>query len=82
MLYIILETQTYNDGNVGTLINSYADKNEAESQYHKVLMAAAISNVPMHTCFMLTPDGYVIKSECYRHEAEEAQDEGQADGNL
>ena len=81
-MYIILELQTYNDGTVGTLINSYADKNEAESQYHRVLMAAAISDVPLHTCFMLTPDGYTIKSECYRHEVEETQDEGQVDGSL
>lgn len=69
-MYIILELQTNADGTVGTLINAYADKNEAESQYHRVLMSAAISALPMHTCFMLTADGYVIKSECYRHESE------------
>lgn len=74
-MYIILETQTYLDGTVGTIINPYADQNEAESQYHKVLMAAAISNVPLHTCFMLTPDGYCIKSECYRHEPPEPEEE-------
>lgn len=69
-MYIILEAQTYLDGTVSTIINPYADKNEAESQYHRVLMAAAISDVPLHTCFMLTPDGYCIKSECYKHEPE------------
>lgn len=67
-MFIILEAQTYNDGNVGTIVNSYTDKNTAESEYHKVLAAAAISNVPVHTCFMLASNGLVLKSECYKHE--------------
>lgn len=69
-MYIILELQTDADGTIGTLINTYTDKNEAESQYHRILMSAAVSALPMHTAFMLTADGYVIKSECYRHEIE------------
>ena len=69
-MFIILETQTYLDGNVGTLINPYINQNEAESKYHAILSAAAVSNVPRHTAFMLTDDGYVIKSECYKHEVE------------
>ena len=81
-MYIVLEAQTYNDGNVSTIVSSYANENEAESQYHRVLMSAAISDVPMHTCFMLTSDGYVVKTECYKHEVEETQDEGQVDGSL
>lgn len=67
-MYIILETQTYTDGTVGTLINTYTDINEAESNYHKVLMAAAISTIPIHTAFMLTDSGQIIKSESYKHE--------------
>ena len=74
-MYIILELQTNADGTVGTLINAYADKNEAESQYHRVLMSAAISSLPMHTAFMLTADGYVVKSECYKHEVESEVEE-------
>lgn len=32
--------------------------------------AAAISSVPKHTAFMLTDDGYVLESRCFRHEQE------------
>lgn len=77
MMFIILETQTYKDGAVGTLIDSYADRNEAESKYHAVLSAGAVSKVPIHTAFMLTDDGYVVKSECYRHEESEVQNEAE-----
>lgn len=80
-MYIILELQTNIDGTVGALINAYENQNEAESNYHKVLMSAAISNLPRHTAFMLTDDGYVIKSECYRHETE-GTDEGQTNSDI
>ena len=69
-MYLILEVQVNADGTVGTLINSYADKNEAESNYHRVLMAAAVSELPTHTAYMLTDYGYTIKSESYTHESE------------
>ena len=69
-MFIILETQTHLDGAVGTLIDTYVNQNEAESKYHAVLSAAAISNVPKHTAFMLMDDGHVVKSECYKHEVE------------
>ena len=74
-MYIVLETQTYIDGTVGTLINTYTDTNEAESNYHRVLMAAAISTVPIHTAFMLTDSGQIIKSESYKHEIKSEEPE-------
>ena len=67
-MYIILETQTNTDGSLGTLINQYEDRNAAESKYHQVLSSAAISELPHHCAFMLSDEGFVIKSECYTHE--------------
>lgn len=72
-MYIILETQTNANGTVGTLINTYTDRNAAESKYHTVLAAAAISELPLHCAFMLTDEGYLIKSEVYRHTITEEQ---------
>lgn len=69
-MFLILEVQTNNDGSVSTLINSYENQNEAESNYHRVLMNAAISQLPLHTAFMLTNEARVLKSECYKHEQE------------
>ena len=72
-MYIILETQTNPNGTVGTLINSYEDRNAAESKYHQILAAAAISQIPRHCAFMLTDEGYTIKSEFYTHAQEEQE---------
>ena len=70
-MYVILELQTNADGTVGSLVSTYEDRNAAESKYHTVLAAAAISNLPKHTAFMLTNDGSVMRRECYEHEQEE-----------
>lgn len=69
-MYIIMEIQVYPDGGISTPCYAYTDKNKAEQKYHAVLSAAAVSSLLVHTCFMLTPDGYCIKSECYKHEPE------------
>ena len=73
--YLILEVQVNADGTVGTVINSYTDKNVAESNYHRVLMAAAISSLPVHTAYMLTESGQTLKSECYIHDVSESEAE-------
>ena len=67
-MYIVLEMQS-NDETVGIIHNSFSDSNSAESSYHAILSSAAVSQVRKHSAFMLTDDGRVIKSECYRHEA-------------
>ncbi len=69
-MYIVLESQTNKDGTIGTIVTSFSDRNEAESKYHEILMYASKSALPMHTAFMLTNAGHVIKSECYEHESE------------
>ena len=67
-MFIILETQTNANGTVSTIITQFSDKDQAESKYHQILASAAVSSLPKHTAFMLTDEGYVLKSECYRHE--------------
>ena len=69
-MYIVLETQTNTDGTVGTLTSSYESENEAKSKYHTVLAAAAISSLPKHTAFLVRDDGYLVESECFRHDIE------------
>ena len=75
MMYIVLETQTYTNGTVGTLIETFSDKNAAESKYHTVLAAAAISQLPKHCAFMLDDSARLIKSEVYFHEVLQEQEE-------
>ena len=71
MNYIILETQTSQDGTVGTLVYSFTDENQAESKYHEVLQYAAISKAAKHAAFFLTDDGIYVKSERYYHDKDD-----------
>ena len=70
-MYIVFEIQTYADGTVGTLVSSYTEQNAAESAYHRVLANAAISALPVHSCALLTEEGFLMRSECYKHSGTE-----------
>lgn len=68
-MYIVLEIQT--STTVATLVNSYEDRNQAESKYHQILTAAALSSVPKHSAVLMNDEGQTIKSETYIHEVTE-----------
>lgn len=68
-MYIVIEIQTSNT--VATLVNAYEDRNQAESKYHQILTAAALSSVPKHSAVLMNDEGNRIKSECYIHEVTE-----------
>lgn len=69
MNYIVIEIQT----NAGTSAIVppvlFTDRNAAEAQFHTMLAAAAISAVEIHSVVMLTEDGRIVRTECYRHSA-------------
>ena len=69
-MYIVIELQKSGD-QVGNIVSSHATLAEAEAKYHAVLAAAAVSNVEAHSAVLLNAYGVPIKTECYRHEAEE-----------
>ena len=64
-MYIVMEIQSSNT--VATIVNSYADRNQAESKYHQILTAAALSEVPKHSAVLLADNGVSIKHESYFH---------------
>lgn len=68
-MFIVLELQATAD-NVTHIFTIYSDQAQAESSYHLVLSAAAVSTVPMHSALLMTADGQVIRSETYKHESE------------
>lgn len=67
MKYLVVEIQTNTDGTVGNLVYIYDNRNEAESKYHAVLSAAAISEVTIHACSLLASDGRLLNRGCYEH---------------
>lgn len=65
--YIVIELQNNADGTVGNLVYTYDNKNEAESKYHLVLSAAAVSQVRIHAAMLAMTDGTLIASQHYIH---------------
>lgn len=65
MNYIVMELQT--DAVTATLVNQYGDRAAAESKFHTVLAAAAVSAVPVHAAVLMTEEGFVLRNECYKH---------------
>ncbi len=73
MKYITFEIQSYNDGTVGTLVETFNDRLQAESKYHTILAAAAVSAVPVHSAVLMTDEGFVLMADCYKDKPQAAQ---------
>lgn len=71
-MYIILELQTNGD-QTAALVHTAADRQQAESIYHQVLAAAAISPVEIHSAALLTEYGYLLQRDAYEHKAQEEE---------
>ena len=79
--YYIIEIQQYLNGEFGHIVHFAYDVNpstarlKAESKYHEVLAAAAISQLPQHSATLLTSDGRCIMNQCYKHEVVQPEPE-------
>lgn len=69
--YIVIEIRTNDDGTISNTVTSFegTDKEHAENKYHSVLAAAAISEKPIHSCALMTAEGYVLEYKCYKRGA-------------
>lgn len=66
MKYLVIEIQKYADGTVAVPpIATYDSYFEALSRYHTILAAAAISDVPVHTCVLLNEVGQELRMDSY-----------------
>lgn len=59
--------------NVFWLYDENADKAmlKAESKFHEILAAAALSETATHAAILFTSEGFPMKHECYNHVVEE-----------
>ena len=64
MKYLVLEIQV-NEGITSNLIYDFENKRQAESKYHTVLAAAAISNLDVHTAMLTDENGYLYETKSY-----------------
>ena len=76
--FYIVEIQQYANGEYGHLVHYAFDQDadvarlKAESKYHEVLAAAAISNTLSHAAILFTTEGFPIMHQCYKHEVTQA----------
>ena len=68
MKYLTIEIQTSADGTVSNLVTAHDTRLAAESTYHTILAAAAISQLPCHAAMLVTSEGYPVAYESYKHE--------------
>ena len=84
-MYSVIEIQTWPDGTVHEIVvpgkghdpdkTEEENLNDAHSEYHRILMYAAISANPKHGAVILRNDCLLIAAQCYKHGEEEIEDE-------
>lgn len=68
-MYIVIELQTNTAGEIGNLVTAYEDRNQAESKFHQIMAAAAISDIPVHSAIMVDELGMICKQDYYDRRA-------------
>lgn len=71
--FYIVEVQQYQNGEYGHIVHYAYDQDadvarlKAESKYHEVLAAAAVSNTLSHAAILFSTEGFPIMNQCYKH---------------
>ena len=66
--YLVVEIQKFANGAMSTPSWAYDSLQSAEAKYHSVLAAAAVSSLPVHSCILMSEEGFPLRHECYKHE--------------
>ena len=73
--YYIIEIQRSHAGEYAHLVHYAFDTDadaarlKAESKYHEVLAAAAVSDTAMHSATLISAEGVPLLNQCYKHAA-------------
>lgn len=67
-MFFVIETQV-NNGVGQAIVTTKDTRNEAESDYHRVLQYAAISEIEIHGAVLLTEEGAPLKYQSYKHDS-------------
>lgn len=74
-MFIVVELQTNENGQIAPLVYGPYEGPQAEQKYHTVLAAAAVSNVHKHSAAILNDAGERMTSQCYFHGSTENDSE-------
>lgn len=65
-MFFVIELQK-NGSQVGNIVTAHQTQMDAESKYHTVLAAAALSTLDAHSAILLDEDATPMLYQCYRH---------------
>ena len=68
-MYIVIEIQKNVDGTMSDITTSFNTLSEAYNKYYSVLAFAAISELPVHSAALMSEEGFVVESKCFKHTA-------------
>lgn len=73
--YTTIENQVRNDGSKGLLFDHFSNLNAALAKYYTILAAAAVSDIPYHSGYLIRDDGIMIEGRVFdrRTESEETE---------
>ena len=66
-MFIVIELQKNENGTVANIVTEHSTQAEAESKYHAVLSAAAVSEIPVHSAVIVSEEGFPLMHQCYKH---------------
>ena len=61
------------DGTVASIVTVCDTRMQAESTFHSILAAAAISELPCHAAVMITSEGLILNDQHYLHDVPEGE---------
>lgn len=67
-MYTIIELQTENGQTAVVTPITRETRDEAESEWHRIMSTAAMSTVDIHSAVILNEEGQIIKTGCYKHD--------------
>ena len=73
--YTTIENQVRTDGSKGLLFDHFSDLNAALAKYYTILAAAAVSDIPYHSGYLIRDDGIMIEGRVFdrRTESEDTE---------
>ena len=80
-MYVTIESITRQDDSYSVNTFKKETRDEAESSFHSILASAAKSTHKIHAATMLNAEGYVLKNECYKHDAPKPEPEPETEGD-
>ena len=80
MAYVAIESVTKQDGTYSVSTYKKDTRDEVEKAFHSILAVAATSTNAIHAATILNPEGQLLKTECYKHNAPAPEPEEPKEG--